>query len=177
MALSMGDLGQTGPGKSSGPRLAAELSLLHWEVWGQWYQSSAGHGWGREREWGTPVFWGQKWCQFWHPKFNESVTTPKGADEYEVSLHSRGHRGALTFEWPSRRSLWKTWQNFQQSTALPESGSRFTTDQKVCAPFSWCVPRMHGGGRSRKGGWMDRGHPTAGWLIQAMHDLARGTLV
>lgn len=43
---------------------------------------------------------------------------------------------ALTFEWPSRRSLWKTWQNFQQSTALPDSGSRFTTDQKVCAPFS-----------------------------------------
>lgn len=51
---------------------------------------------------------------------------------------------ALTLECPSRRSLWKTWQNFQQSTALPDSGSRFTTDQKVCAPFSWCVPRMHG---------------------------------
>lgn len=57
---------------------------------------------------------------------------------------------ALTFEWPSRRSLWNTWQNFQQSTAFPDSGSRFTTDQKVCAPFSWCVPKMHGGGWSRK---------------------------
>lgn len=72
---------------------------------------------------------------------------------------------ALTFEWPSRRSLWKTWQNFQQSTALPDSGSRFTTDQKVCAPFSWCVPRMHGGGPSRKRSLVvrDSGHPDASW--------------
>lgn len=50
----------------------------------------------------------------------------------------------LTFGCPSRRSLWNTWQNFQQSTALLERGSRLTTDQKVCAPFSWWVPRMHG---------------------------------
>lgn len=51
---------------------------------------------------------------------------------------------ALTFGCPSRRSLWKTWQNFQQRTALLERGSRLTTAQKVWAPFSWCVPRMHG---------------------------------
>lgn len=50
----------------------------------------------------------------------------------------------LTFGCPSRRSLWNTWQNFQQSTALLERGSRLTTDQKVCAPFSWWVPSMHG---------------------------------
>lgn len=34
--VGMGDWGQIGPGRSSGSRLAAELSLLHWEVWGQW---------------------------------------------------------------------------------------------------------------------------------------------
>lgn len=56
----------------------------------------------------------------------------------------------LTFGCPSRRSLWNTWQNFQQSTALLERGSRLTTDQKVCAPFSWWVPSMHGEGRSWK---------------------------
>lgn len=56
----------------------------------------------------------------------------------------------LTFGCPSRRSLWNTWQNFQQSTALLERGSRLTTDQKVCAPFSWWVPSMHGEGGSWK---------------------------
>ena len=57
---------------------------------------------------------------------------------------------ALTFGCPSRRSLWNTWQNFQQSTALLDRGSRLTTDQKVCAPFSWWVPSMHGEGGSWK---------------------------
>lgn len=49
-----------------------------------------------------------------------------------------------TFGWPSRSSLWKTWQNFQQSTALLERGSRLTAAQKVWAPFSWWVPKMQG---------------------------------
>ena len=49
-----------------------------------------------------------------------------------------------TFGCPSRRILWKTWQNFQQRTALLDSGRRLTAAQKVWAPLSWCVPRMHG---------------------------------
>lgn len=49
-----------------------------------------------------------------------------------------------TFGCPSRSSLWKTWQNFQQSTALLERGSRLTAAQKVWAPFSWWVPKMQG---------------------------------
>lgn len=55
----------------------------------------------------------------------------------------------LTFGCPSRSSLWKTWQNFQQSTALLDKGSRLTTAQKVWAPFSWWVPKMQGGGNSQ----------------------------
>lgn len=50
----------------------------------------------------------------------------------------------LTLGCPSRRSLWKTWQNFQHSTALLERGSRLTAAQKVWAPFSWWVPKMQG---------------------------------
>lgn len=42
----------------------------------------------------------------------------------------------LTLWWPSRSSLWKTWQNFQQRTALLERGSRWTAAQNVSAPFS-----------------------------------------
>lgn len=38
------------------------------------------------------------------------------------------------------RSLRNTQQNFQQSTALLERGSRLTSDREVCAPFSWWVP-------------------------------------
>lgn len=57
---------------------------------------------------------------------------------------------ARTFGWPSLSSLWKTWQNFQQSTALLDSGRRVTAAQKVWAPFSWCVPKMQGDGRSVK---------------------------
>lgn len=41
-----------------------------------------------------------------------------------------------TFGCPSLSSLWNTWQNFQQSTALLDRGSRVTAAQKVWAPFS-----------------------------------------
>lgn len=54
-----------------------------------------------------------------------------------------------TFGCPSRSSLWKTWQNFQQSTALLERGSLLTAAQKVWAPFSWWVPKMQGDGDSQ----------------------------
>lgn len=62
--------------------------------------------------------------------------------------------GVRTFGCPSRSSLWKTWQNFQQSTALLDRGSRVMAAQKVCAPFSWCVPKMQGDGDGVKDRWL-----------------------
>lgn len=66
--------------------------------------------------------------------------------EYQNSYNKRETKFSClrTFGCPSRSSLWKTWQNFQQSTALLERGSRLTAAQKVWAPFSWWVPKMQG---------------------------------
>lgn len=47
---------------------------------------------------------------------------------------------AKTFEWPSRKTLCKTWQNFQATIRCSWSGNLVTHRQKVSALFSWYVP-------------------------------------
>lgn len=59
-----------------------------------------------------------------------------------VARFTNKSKSLLTCSSPSRSNLCSTWQNFQATIGSWETGSLRTTCQKVCALFSWYVPKI-----------------------------------
>lgn len=62
--------------------------------------------------------------------------------QFHINVNFRRNHSFLTLGCPSRNTLWRTWENFQQMMGLPWRGSFRTTFQNVPAPFSVNVPMM-----------------------------------